>query len=252
MLCGIKLKNSGYLRNSPGTGVLASRRDFWWDDVDRLFLQTVSLPRKLSLTVGGEAHHWDLADGAEYPEDSQRLNRHWRAWGEPDPTVRHFLFRTIYYLLYPLPENERQCLVDELLEWGGLTQQPMGHRTLTQEEIIALGSSRLMEIGAHTVNHSLLGAAPTARQRHEIQQSKADLEHILQRPVPSFAYPFGKRGDYSEETVELVRASGFCSACSNFPGIVTQDTDKYQLPRMFMANWTADELAAQLNTWFEN
>jgi peptidoglycan/xylan/chitin deacetylase (PgdA/CDA1 family) len=123
---------------------------------------------------------------------------------------------------------------------------------LTQDELVALGSGRLIEIGAHTVTHSLLAAASTARQRDEIQQSKDELERVLQRPATSFAYPFGKRGDYTEETVDLVRASGFCAACSNFPGVVTRDTDMYQLPRMFMGNWSGNEFAAQLNAWFEN
>ena len=204
------------------------------------------------LTIGGEAHEWDLGEGADYPEEVQLRHRHWRAWGEPDPTIRHQIYRSIYNRIYPLPANERRLLVEELLAWGGLTLNPADRQTLTPEELLELGRGTLIEIGAHSVTHSLLGVASAAGQQQEIQQSKEELERILGRPVTSFAYPFGKRGDYSEETVNLVRASGFSSACSNFPGFVSQGVDVFQLPRMFMGNWKADEFARQLSTWFDD
>jgi peptidoglycan/xylan/chitin deacetylase (PgdA/CDA1 family) len=234
------------------TEVLASGREFWWDDIDRLFLQTRALPRTLSLTIGGEAYQWDLGEDADYHEDVQRLHRHWRAWGEPDPTVRHYLFRTIYSLLYPLPANERQSLVHDLLAWGGLPYNPADRRTLTPGELLELGSGSLMGIGAHTVTHSLLVAALAAIQQLEIQPSTEELACIPKRPVTSFAYPLGKHGAYSEETVDLVRVCEFSSACSNFPGVIRKGEDVYQLPRTFIGNWDADEFARQLAAWFDN
>jgi len=234
------------------TSILKGSRNFWWDDLERLFLQTTTLPNILNLVIGGEKHRWELGNDAEYSESVQPLYRHWRAWGEPDPTMRHLLFRAIYGLLYTLSEKERQSLIDLLLDWGGVSMDPVTRLTLTPGELIELGNGRHFEIGAHTVTHSLLAAATAARQHQEIQQSKDELEKILEVPVTSFAYPFGKRGDYSSGTVDIVRDSGFRLACSNFAGMVKPGVDVYQLPRMFMGDWTADQFGPILSGWFEN
>ena len=85
---------------------------------------------------------------------------------------------------------------------------------------LLLANDNLIEIGAHTVNHPSLSSLPLKSQRHEILESKARLEDLVGSPVTSFAYPYGKRSDYSARTVALVQESGFTCACSNFPGLV--------------------------------
>ena len=232
------------------TGALADARGFWWDDLDRLLLQTGSLPRTLHLTIAGEGRRWELGDEAEYHEDTRRLHRYWRAWGSPDPTVRHRLFREIYEQLYPLHVDERRRVIDELLAWGGPMVAAPDRLSLTPDEVARLGRGGLVEVGAHTVTHSLMVVASTTHQRWEIEHSKRELERIVGHPVVSFAYPFGKRGDYGDETVALVRSAGFESACSNFSGIVSRGVDVLQLPRMFMGDWNGEELGGRLTAWF--
>jgi peptidoglycan/xylan/chitin deacetylase (PgdA/CDA1 family) len=109
----------------------------------------------------------------------------------------------------------------------------------------------LIEIGAHTVTHPSLSALPIASQREEIWQSKTGLEEILDRPVTSFAYPYGKRSDYSAETVALVREAEFVCACSNFAGLVSQSTDRFQLPRVHVPDCDGEEFVKQLSGWFD-
>ena len=78
----------------------------------------------------------------------------------------------------------------------------------------------------------------------------ARLEDVLRRPVVGFAYPYGFRSDYTEETVDIVRESGFAWACSNFGDAVWGDADRFQLPRMLVRNWNGEECARNLKGWF--
>jgi peptidoglycan/xylan/chitin deacetylase (PgdA/CDA1 family) len=88
-------------------------------------------------------------------------------------------------------------------------------------------------------------------QLDEILKSKARLEEILGHSTASFAYPFGGRRHYTEETVIAVRRAGFEWACSNFAGIVRSGTDRWQLPRFLVRDWDGDEFARNLKGWLD-
>ena len=121
---------------------------------------------------------------------------------------------------------------------------------MTAEELVRLADGGLVEIGAHTVTHPVLSALPATAQLSEIQESKDLLEEILDRRVTSFAYPYGARSDYTDETVAAIRQVGFAHACSNFPGLVRKGIDRYQLPRFMVLDWDGEALARQVDHWF--
>jgi peptidoglycan/xylan/chitin deacetylase (PgdA/CDA1 family) len=101
------------------------------------------------------------------------------------------------------------------------------------------------------VSHPVLASLSTPVQRDEIRQGKTRLEEMVGRPVTTFAYPYGKRGDYTAETIALVREAGFVCACSNFAGSVDRSTDPYQLPRIYIHDWDGEKFAAALAAWFQ-
>jgi peptidoglycan/xylan/chitin deacetylase (PgdA/CDA1 family)/glycosyltransferase involved in cell wall biosynthesis len=68
-----------------------------------------------------------------------------------------------------------------------------------------------IRFGAHTQTHPRLTDIPTAQARAEIAGSKADLERELQRPVTTFAYPYG---EYDEQVEALVAEAGFLGGCT--------------------------------------
>ena len=148
---------------------------------------------------------------------------------------------------------ERRQVLDKLL-WCALTPSQRSaptQRPLPLKEAVALAQGELIEIGTHTVIHRALSAFPAASQRGEIVESKARLEEILSRPVTSFAYPYGRRSDYTAETVDIVREAGFACSCSNFAGLVERSTDPFQLPRVQVQDWDGDEFARRLSRWFD-
>jgi glycosyltransferase involved in cell wall biosynthesis/peptidoglycan/xylan/chitin deacetylase (PgdA/CDA1 family)/SAM-dependent methyltransferase len=229
------------------TGYIGRGREFWWDTLEKLFLVPGRLPESLHLTINGCIFQWELGEAAYYDPTAFWSNRRWQAENDP-PTLRHELYRILWEQLAPMADRERRRVLDELLAWAGVDPLVRStHRSLSVDEICALASTEIVDIGAHSVTHPMLAALPVALQRDEVRRSKVDLEEILGRPVSWFAYPFGSRGTYTEESVGLVRQTGFAAACSGLPGSVELRTDRFQLPRMHVCDWDGDEFARRLS-----
>lgn len=228
------------------SGLIGQAREFWWDELDRLLLQPGVLPGTLRLHINGRTYAWEPGAAANYSEHEAQRYRHWRAW-EAAPGPRHGLYRALWELLHPLPPGEQCRVLDTLVAWA--KAEPIcrpTHRLLVEKEVLALARDGLIDIGAHTVTHPALRSLSVDAQRKEIQQGKTQLETMLERPVTTFAYPYGKQRDYTAETVALIREAAFTCACTNIAGAVTSATDPFQLPRLFVGDWNGEQFAEQL------
>lgn len=233
-------------------GYVGQQNEFWWDELERTVLHAGSLPSLLQLEIDGRTYEWNLGDGGRYSEADFQLNSDWHYGLDVDPSPRHRLFRSLYQILNSLSISSRQGAFEKLRAWARMELNARAtHRILTPAEVVELAEEGLVEIGAHTVNHPALGSLPPTAQREEIQGSKTRLEEILGMQVASFAYPYGSRArsDYTEQTVALVQAAGFASACSNLAQPVYPDADPFQLSRAGVKDWDGDELASRLATW---
>lgn len=96
-----------------------------------------------------------------------------------------------------------------------------------------------MSLGAHTVRHPILKDLPPDRVRAELQQSRSELESLVQTRVGLFAYPNGRPDvDYDLTTVAVVRDLGFDAAVTTSQGVATRGSDPYQVPRIMP--WAPD------------
>lgn len=216
------------------TGHIEDKREFWWDELDRLLLQPGTLPETLCIEAGGRIYEWNLSEAADYSEEAYLRGRDWNCYmpEADDPGPRQRLYRALHGVLRPLPPEERQRVIGQLLTWAGkgAAGRPT-HRALSLNEVSDLVSDGLIEVGAHTVTHPVLSALPADAQEDEIRQSKIRLEQILNRPVNAFSYPFGGPSDYTAETMAAVRGAGFDCACSTLGEVVRHRADLFQLPR---------------------
>jgi peptidoglycan/xylan/chitin deacetylase (PgdA/CDA1 family) len=229
------------------TGYIGDEREFWWDELDRLFLRPGALPGKLDLNVNGSKYHWQLDQAGNYSEEAFR--RRWRR-GEEACSSYQSLYDSLWKLLRRTAEDERQRVLHELRGWAGAEEAVRpSHRPLSLEEVVALGQGGLIEVGAHTVTHPALRKLSPDSQRDEILASKARLEEILNRPVTSFSYPYG---NLSEQTVGIVREAGFSCACSTRADVVKLSTERFQLPRVEVQDCSREEFAGQLSRWFSD
>jgi len=231
------------------TGNLGQDREFWWDELERIFLEPGTLPRALSLRVRGATHEWNLGESYYYSKNAYRRYRRWTAEEQP-PTARHLLHSTVWKLLQPLPEADRRQALDELLFWAGIgSESRPAYRSLSAQEVRDLSRGGLIEIGAHSVTHPVLCDLPSDMQYDEIQRSKVRLEEIVNDRVISFAYPYGA---LSPETAAIVRQTGFSYGCSTVSHAVQRGADPFQLPRIEINDWDGKEFANRLAAWFES
>lgn len=100
---------------------------------------------------------------------------------------------------------------------------------LSTQQLKELGESYLVEIGAHTMNHSYLSGLPLVTVQYEVKESKIFLEKIIKKPVVSFAYPYGA---FDNKTIDVVKASGFKSAVTTISGNFVLDTNRFFLYRI--------------------
>lgn len=232
------------------SGYVGRSREFWWDELERLFLQPSVLPSKLSLSVEGQSKEWELGDVSHYSAADSARHRDWNVTSRTDPTSRHRAYRDLCTVLRPLPGCDREEILGQLHAWAGCHNSSReSHRTLTLDEVRQLSSGGFVEVGAHTVSHDVLAGLPASVQQEEIGASRIQLENMLGKPVERFAYPYGTKSDYTSATTAFVREAGFRMACSNFPEPIRDGSDVFQLPRFIVRNWDESQFVSTLGGW---
>lgn len=119
-------------------------------------------------------------------------------------------------------------------------------RPMRESELINLSKSKLVEIGAHTVNHPKLKNLKQEQQRQEIFGSKNMLEKLLNAEVVSFSYPFGDINSFNEDSIKITSEIGFKYACSNIHKRVKKNSNLFTLPRYVVRNWNLEEFIANM------
>jgi peptidoglycan/xylan/chitin deacetylase (PgdA/CDA1 family) len=105
-----------------------------------------------------------------------------------------------------------------------------------------------ISIGAHTVTHPVLSLCSEEEARHEIQQSKINLEQALGRKVWAFAYPFGNPSTMGDRELRLAREAGFACAFLNVEQWGSDPFNAFTIPRTHVtSDTTLPEFAAHLS-----
>ncbi|MFQ6024178.1 MAG: polysaccharide deacetylase family protein, partial [Acidiferrobacterales bacterium] len=151
---------------------------------------------------------------------------------ETDDGVREFPFRRSYdrqmtsaaRWLRSLPETRRNALFADEFRCDE-------DRFLDPEEMKQL-ERRGVKIEAHTVNHPRLSSLRAGEVAKELTECKSMLEQWLGSPVSYIAYPFGRPGDFTKETMEAVRRAGYEAAFAAGDGFVHAGVDRYAIPRI--------------------
>ena len=227
------------------TGYVGQNREFWWDDLERFLFLPEQLPERLTLTINGELHGWDLHKSEEHS------TLRWDVTMRFCPSSRYKVYKELYRLLRLLDDEKQQEVLAVLAQWTGISRDGRaGYRALDSDELKELGDSRLVEIGSHSITHSVLTAQPLEERRREIFDSKQYLEDIFRHPVRSFSYPYGGAVEVDKDAIRLVQESGYDLACANFSVPITRRSNLYRLPRYLVRDWDGEEFAKRLKTFF--
>jgi peptidoglycan/xylan/chitin deacetylase (PgdA/CDA1 family) len=139
--------------------------------------------------------------GARLPEAVQPLLT--RCAGQGPAT-------TMERILWGVSHDEAVAIATALEERLGMGEQdlPDETRLMNWEELRELHAAG-MEVGGHTVNHTVLSNLRPSRARKEITGCFHDIYDHIRRPPVHFAYP---NGLFTPRVRALVREAGFHSA----------------------------------------
>jgi peptidoglycan/xylan/chitin deacetylase (PgdA/CDA1 family) len=209
------------------SGILENHNGFWWDRLGTLLRARPPHVREIDLPIGG--------GNVRLPLGSSGIR------ADLDSVRRHLL---------PLRVSEIERALDAVsARWRVGSAPPADAETLTSEDLRQLAASDVVTIGAHTADHVRLRNRPAAEQRETILASKRALEQSLGHPVSHFAYPFGRRDDFDESSVDAARAAGFDTACTTVPGTARSSTDPHRLPRRLVMDWGRLRFRVQMHRW---
>jgi peptidoglycan/xylan/chitin deacetylase (PgdA/CDA1 family) len=230
------------------TGHTNTSNEFFWDDLDRIFLSPGDLPRLLRIWLPKKAYEIDLGEWKSYREAEAQSHRNWTMLDEAEPTSRHRAYRELCTLLHTSTVARRRDILEQLQAWSGVVSRDT-RRMMSTDELRQLVGVGPFEIGGHTIDHPLLSAETVESQRSQIRDNKRTLECIVGRPMNAFSYPFGTRKDFTSETLSIVKAAGYQLACANFAGKVAWGADLFALPRMIVRDWSAEAFQQKLTQW---
>jgi peptidoglycan/xylan/chitin deacetylase (PgdA/CDA1 family) len=207
------------------TTTTLGRRRFWWDRLSDALLGTHAVPHSIDVSVAGQGLWLDLRS----------------------PSARRTALTFLHRRLLPLTPEQIETTVAHVLDVLGSPVSEGDDHTMSVEQLRHLASLPLQEVGAHTQTHAHLASQSADRQRHEIDGSVRDLESLVQRPISSFAYPFGGPGTVGPLAPRLVADAGCQLACTTIPGGVGRRGDRYHVPRLTVLNWDAEEFAIRVS-----
>lgn len=221
---------------------VGSRKEFWWDELERIILTPINLPSSFQMSIAGAEYCWSISSKA----NSKIM---------PDvPPNRIMISKTqLYFALWHIFSQvsfqEKWHYLQQIALWAKNVTPPRdSHLPMNSQELSALAQSPLFEIGAHTRCHPMLSKLPRENQLEEISGSKQDLEKMFNIPIKTFSYP---HGDYSDTTVQLIKECGFDCACTVNPELLTHDSDVYRLPRFNVLNWDRQEFENRIISWLK-
>ena len=136
--------------------------------------------------------------------------------------------------LKSMPWDKKEKILKDIL--GRLKVGPDREGTpfdlLTWEEIQSLNAEGLIEFGAHTVTHNILSQMGEKDAEREIIDSCGMIEKQLGMKCLWFAYPNGRRRDFTPRSKEVLKANGVLCGLTTIPGLNDRTADPLELRRI--------------------
>ena len=143
-------------------------------------------------------------------------------WDDLERRVDPAKYLDQWHALAALPAKDRDRF------FGAPAAPRETHRPMTSNELRALASSPLVDIGCHGKTHSNLTRLSPGEMREDIEEGKAAIRRMTGREASLFSYPFGA---FSAETDAVVRAAGFRAACTSVSASMGSGPDLFRVPR---------------------
>jgi peptidoglycan/xylan/chitin deacetylase (PgdA/CDA1 family) len=132
------------------------------------------------------------------------------------------------------PADRDRCLSDfaRRLAVALPPRPPAAYELASWDDLRELAASGLVDIGSHSRTHPMLADADADDAWDEIAGSRRELEQRLDVEIASFCFPFGMPADYRPDQLAMVARAGYSCAVAAHFGYVTNESDRFALPRI--------------------
>jgi len=227
-------------------GYLDNRQSFWWDELENIILQTPSVPEVFSISFKGKIIEFNLADEADLNNELRIMHSNFKAMNLP--TLRTELYLKLWKLCSPLTRPEQAKLMEQIRDWAGFSEkQARTEGAMSAEQVKELSENPLFTVGGHTKNHLALASHPQEIQESEINENHMFLEKLLNKNINHFAYP---SGNYNDITIEILK-NRYTAAFTTHSAPVTKHTSLFEISRVQVKDWKAEEFEASMHKWFK-
>ncbi|MDG1049887.1 MAG: polysaccharide deacetylase family protein [Planctomycetota bacterium] len=149
------------------------------------------------------------------------------------------------------PARRDAALLALVEEAGGDPSEIVAALYLSREEARELAAAGPIEVGGHTAHHPVLSRLDVTGQQREVAGGAALLRELFAEddlaagPAPLgtsghvFAYPYGRRWDFDEQSPGVVQSAGYACAVTTHAGVNHASTDPYRLKRWPIHDGTA-------------
>lgn len=210
------------------TGSIGSEKEFWWDALERICLETSSLPQQLEITTPIKfSWHVGLADHETTPAE---------------------LYVQLCEIFKKMPAQQHQLLIEYLENWANNKRNRTEYLQMNYDELLTINQNHLFTLGAHTKTHPFLPNFSYKYQEDEINNGITTLEQLTKGKIKYLAYP---HGGCNEDTIKVLDKSGIKLAFTTNPSNFTNNTYKLAIPRFQVKNWNGEEFEQHLKIWLE-
>jgi peptidoglycan/xylan/chitin deacetylase (PgdA/CDA1 family) len=182
----------------------------WWVALEMVIARN----DRIALLMDGEVRHIDCT-GAEAKQEA---------------------FDALYWWLRGLPSEKTiiDTVCDLAARYGVDVVKLCADLCMDWNELAEIARDPLATIGAHTVNHVMLGKASNGQARSELKMSRAVIEAALGAPPAHLAYPYGDRATVGRREFTIAAELGYKTAVTTRPGVLFPEHAQHltALPRI--------------------
>jgi len=225
---------------------IGKKKEFWWDELEKILMLSPNLPANLSISVRGVCYRYDLNGETILTDEIRVKHKNWN-YHQAAPTHRTRIYLGIWKLLSPLSYSAQQEVLEVLKTSVGIEYPPREEFcSMSVEQLKELASVDLFTIGGHTVTHPSLANWSKEIQAQEITANKEYLRVLTGNNLNTFAYP---SGSFDNATIEVLKQQGYLAAFTTHQQSVDKDIDPLTLGRFQVNNWNGKRFEQAIKKW---
>lgn len=189
----------------------------WWDDLACLFEKTKK--KKIRMVYKKEWYNFSLKSDACKK-------------------------KTFYHLSNILKYSNKHEIDDLLNYLSNLLEVHNADKPsyfLSWKQIEEMSKYNIL-FGAHTHSHSNVVLLDKKKLNEEIIKPKQIIEQHINKKVKWFSYPYGEKGDFNKESIDVLRKAGYTNSVTMLQGFVNKKDDLFMMRRIGIGGNDSDEI----------